>query len=293
MHQFLGAGLALLLAAGLPLSPPADAAAQGRVYTIIAAGDIASCSYATDSRTAALVGQQSGTVVVLGDNAYTRGSAAQYRNCYGPTWGRFLARTRPVPGNHEYQTPGASGYFGYFGPRAGSPHRSWYAYNRGSWRIYALNSNCTEIGGCWVGSRQQRWLAADLRAHPHRCVLAYWHHPYFSSGYHGNDSITRGLWKTLYAAHAEIVLNGHDHDYERFRPQDWRGQLESTRGIREFVVGTGGTSLRPFEEIQANSQVRNRTAHGVLRLRLHEGMYRWRFLSIGGSFTDSGTTSCH
>jgi hypothetical protein len=293
MHRFIRPGLALVLATGLAACAPADAAVGGTVQTLIGAGDIASCNYGTDSQTAALLDGEWGTVVALGDNAYQKGTAAQYEDCYGPTWGRHLKRTRPVPGNHEYKTPGASGYFGYFGSRAGSPGRGWYAYNRGSWRIYALNSNCTDIGGCWTGSRQQRWLALDLAAHPRECVLAYWHHPYFSSGFHGNATELRGLWKTLQAAGAEVVLNGHDHNYERFAPQTWQGQADPVNGIREIVVGTGGTALRPFDVIKPNSEVRNHTAHGVLRVRLHDGMYRWRFLSTDGSFSDSGTANCH
>ncbi len=289
----MGVGFAVILAARLVVGLPAGAATPPMVATIVGAGDIASCAYTTDSQTAALLDNEWGTVVALGDNAYLKGTAAQYQDCYGPTWGRHLKRTRPVPGNHEYETPNASGYFGYFGARAGARGLGWYAYDRGAWRIYALNSNCAEIGGCWVGSRQQRWLAADLAAHPHGCVLAYWHHPYFSSGFHGNDIELRGLWKTLQAAGAEVVLNGHDHDYERFAPQTWQGQADPTHGIREFVVGTGGTGLRPFQAVKPNSEVRSSTAHGVLRLRLHDGLYRWRFISTDGAFSDTGTTSCH
>lgn len=289
----MGAGLALILVARLATGQPAEAASSDSVATLIGAGDIASCAYTTDSQTAALLDGEWGTVLALGDNAYNKGSLEQYRNCYGPTWGRYLKRTRPVPGNHEYQTPGAAGYFGYFGTRAGTPGKGWYAYNRGAWRVYALNSNCGDIGGCWMGSRQQRWLEADLKAHPRHCVLAYWHHPYFSSGFHGNFTEVRGLWKTLQAAGAEVVLNGHDHDYERFAPQTWQGQADAAQGIREFVVGTGGTALRDFDLVKPNSEVRNRSAHGVLRLRLHDGMYRWRFISTDGAFSDSGTTSCH
>jgi hypothetical protein len=293
MHRFIGAGLAVILLARLATGQPAEAATQDSLATLIGAGDIASCGYATDSQTARLLDDEWGTVVALGDNAYPKGSATQYRNCYDPTWGRHLKRTRPVPGNHEYKTPNASGYFGYYGSRAGSPGRGWYAYNKGAWRIYALNSNCSEVGGCWVGSRQQRWLDADLAAHPHECVLAYWHHPYFSSGFHGNATEVRGLWKTLQAAGAEVVLNGHDHDYERFAPQTWQGVADPSAGIREFVVGTGGTALRPFETIQPNSELRSAAAHGVLRLRLHDGMYRWRFISTDGLFSDSGADTCH
>jgi calcineurin-like phosphoesterase family protein len=293
MYRFIGAGLALIFVARLAAGSPTAAVAPGTVRTIIAAGDIASCDYSADSQTASLLDDERGTVVALGDNVYPNGSAAQYRDCYRPTWGRHLNRTRPAPGNHEYQTLNASGYFGYFGTRAGARGKGWYAYDRGTWRVYALNSNCTAVGGCRIGSPQQRWLAADLAAHPRDCVLAYWHHPYFSSGFHGNDTDVRGLWRTLQAAGAEVVLNGHDHDYGRFAPQTWHGLADSTHGIREFVVGTGGAALRPFDSIKPNSQVRNHTTHGVLRLRLHDGMYRWRFLSTGGVFSDAGTASCH
>lgn len=289
----MGVVFALMLAARLAVGDSASAVAQGTVRTLIGAGDIASCAYTTDSQTAGLLDGERGTVITLGDNVYGAGTAAQYRDCYRPTWGRHLGRTRPVPGNHEYQTPGASGYFGFFGTRAGTRGSGWYAYDRGAWRIYALNSNCADIGGCSVGSRQQRWLAADLAAHPRECVLAYWHHPYFSSGFHGNDLEVRGLWRTLQGAGAEVVLNGHDHDYERFAPQTWRGHADSAHGIREFVVGTGGAILRPFEVIKPNSEVRSHTTHGVLRLRLHDGLYRWRFISTDGAFSDAGTSICH
>jgi hypothetical protein len=293
MHRFMGLGFAVILATRLAVGPSTEAVTQGTVETLIGAGDIASCAYTTDSQTATLLDNEWGTVVALGDNAYLKGTGAQYQDCYGPTWGRHLKRTRPVPGNHEYETANASGYFGYFGARAGTRGQGWYAYDRGAWRIYALNSNCAEIGGCWVGSRQQRWLVADLAAHPHDCVLAYWHHPYFSSGFHGNDIEVRGLWKALQAAGAEVVLNGHDHDYERFAPQNWQGQADPSHGIREFVVGTGGTGLRPFQVVKPNSVVRSHTTHGVLRLRLHDGMYRWRFISTDGAFSDTGTANCH
>ena len=292
MHRFIRATLALILVASVPFGKPPTATAQTSVRTLVAAGDIASCGYTTDSRTAALLDDTSGTVLALGDNAYQQGSFLQYRDCYDPTWGRHFERTRPVPGNHEYKTAGAAGYFRYFGSRAGTPGRGWYAFDRGAWRIYALNSNCSEVGGCWVGSRQQRWLAADLDANPRECVLAYWHHPYFSSGFHGNFTEVRGLWKTLEAAGADVVVNAHDHDYERFAPQTWPGRA-NPNGIREFVVGTGGAHLRPFEVIKPNSEVRSHTSHGVLNLRLYDGMYRWRFVSIDGTFSDSGTANCH
>jgi acid phosphatase type 7 len=272
---------------------PAARTSAATVVTLIGAGDIASCDSRNDARTAALLDGEPGTVFTLGDNVYRRGTKWEFNNCYGPSWGRHLDRTRPAAGNHDYLTPEAGGYFGYFGGSAGLPGRGWYAYERGAWRIYVLNSNCSQVGGCYVGSRQERWLKADLAAHPHACVLAYWHHPLFSSGFHGSTAAVRGLWKTLYAAGADVVLNGHDHDYERFAPQDWHGAADPVRGLRQFVVGTGGTGLRPFETIQPNSDARSDESHGVLRLRLGDGWYRWRFLSVDGMYTDQGADTCH
>ena len=188
-----------------------------------------------------------------------------------------------MPGNHEYVTAGAAGYFDYFGARAGPGGTGWYAYDLGSWRIYALNSNCAEVG-CGAGSAQEQWLRADLATSPHACVLAYWHHPRFSSGdEHGNDPSVGALWDALYAAGAEIVINGHDHDYERFAPQTPSGAADPATGIREFVVGTGGASLRSFSTIRANSQVRNSVTYwrdqadardGRLHVAVHPGRQR-------------------
>jgi hypothetical protein len=260
---------------------------------LVAAGDIASCGLLADSATADLVDGIPGIVAAVGDNAYERGTAWEYATCYGPTWGRAKARTRPVPGNHDYLTAGASGYFGYFGAAAGSRGQGWYAYDLGTWRIYALNSNCGAIGGCGPTSPEVRWLQADLAANPRACVLAYWHHPRFSSGVHGNASAVSTLWQVLYAAGAEVVINGHDHDYERFAPQNPNGVADPARGIREFVVGTGGASLRGFVTRRANSEVRSATSHGVLVLTLGNGRYSWRFIAADGSFTDAGSASCH
>jgi hypothetical protein len=303
MHRSRGTILRILLAgivAGVSVVPlraaeaaAAEAAASVPAVTLVGAGDIASCRSAGDGQTAALLDGLQGTVFTTGDNAYASGTRWQYNNCYGPTWGRHKSRTRPTPGNHEYMTENAAGYFGYFGDAASKPGRGWYAYNRGAWRMYALNSNCDAIGGCWVGSAQERWLRADLAAHPHECVMAYWHHPRFSSGKHGNHTVVRGLWKTLYAAGADIVVNGHDHDYERFAPQDWSGTADPV-GIREFVVGTGGRSHYPRATVQPNSEAWDETSYGVLKLVLGDGWYRWRFIAAGTStFSDSGSTDCH
>jgi calcineurin-like phosphoesterase family protein len=276
-----------LSAAGAPatidvLGAPADP-------VLVGAGDIATCSSSADSKTAALVETIDGTVFTAGDNVYADGTPAEFANCYDPTWGAFLDRTRPSPGNHDYHTTDAAGYFGYFGSRAGEAGKGYYAYDLGAWRIYVLNSNCAEVGGCGAGSPQRQWLKADLATNPRTCVLAYWHHPRFSSGFHGNSPSVKGFWTALYAAGADVVLNGHDHDYERFAKQRPSGEASSD-GIREFVVGTGGTERRPFATIKANSQVRNATTFGVLKLTLHSTSYDFEFVpQAGKTFTDSRT----
>lgn len=260
---------------------------------LVGAGDVSYCSSTGDEKTAALLDGIAGTVFVAGDLAYPGGTATQFATCYGPTWGRWKARTRPVPGNHEYRSPGAAPYFAYFGARAGPAGKGWYAYDLGTWRIYGLNSNCDEVGGCGPGSEQERWLRADLAAHPHACVAAVWHHPRFSSGDHGDQPQVAGLWAALEDAGAELVLNGHDHDYERFAPQTGAG-VPSPAGIRELVVGTGGASLRPFVAVHATSEARSATTLGVLELTLRPGSYAWRFVPVAGaSFTDAGSGTCH
>jgi calcineurin-like phosphoesterase family protein len=262
--------------------------------TLVGAGDIATCGTDHDEDTAKLVERIPGTVFAAGDNAYDKGTAREYASCYGPSWGAFKDRTRPVPGNHEYNSRGATPYFDYWGPAAGTRGQGWYAYDVGSWRIYALNSNCTVIGGCGETSAQGRWLAADLTAHPARCVLAYWHHPRFSSGAHGNSSFMEDAWDVLYQAGADVVISGHDHDYERFAPQDPNGKAHPDRGIREFVVGTGGGALRRFNRPAPNSEVRNAVTFGVIVLTLRPDGYDWRFVPVAGSsFSDSGSDTCH
>jgi hypothetical protein len=262
--------------------------------TLIAAGDITSCSVTSDSATARLVESIPGTVATLGDDAYESGSAQEYRQCYDPTWGTFLDRTRPAPGNHEYLTAGAAGYFAYFGLRAGDAKVGYYAYDLGAWRLYALNSNCADIGGCGADSAEVAWLQADLAAHPTQCVLAYWHHPRFSSGEHGSNAFVAGLWDTLEAAGADIVLNGHDHDYERFAPMNAAGQVDTNGGIVEFVVGTGGRSHYPFTRILPTSEVRDDTTFGVLDLTLSPGGWSSRFVPVAGkTFSDTASGTCH
>ena len=261
---------------------------------LVGAGDISSCSNSGDAKTTRVLDRIPGTVFAAGDNAYPSGSASQYAKCYGPMWGRFKARTRPVAGNHEYETAGAAPYFAYFGSGAGSPGQGWYAYDVGAWRVYSLNSNCAAVGGCGAGSPQETWLRADLAANPRTCVAAVWHHPLFSSGQHGGTTATRPLWQALSDAGAEIVINGHDHDYERFAAQRPDGKADPANGIREFVVGTGGVGLRGFATTRANSQVRKSTVLGVLKLELKSSSYTWRFMPVAGStWTDTGSAACH
>jgi 3',5'-cyclic AMP phosphodiesterase CpdA len=261
---------------------------------LVGAGDIADCASPGDEKTAELLDTLEGTVFTLGDNAYENGTSDEFRHCYDPSWGRHRARTMPVPGNHDYGTPGAAGYFDYFGPAAGDPGRGWYAYDAGAWRVYALNSNCADVGGCLAGSRQEHWLREDLAANPRACVLAMWHHPRFSSGQHGNDASTQDLWRALYAANAELVLNSHDHDYERFAAQTPTGRLDPDRGLVEIVAGTGGRSHYDFETIRANSLVRDNTTYGVLRIVLSDGGWSFQFIPVpAGDFSDSGAGTCH
>ncbi len=233
-------------------------------------------------------------VLVLGDIQYEIGILADFRRSYDLSWGRVKDITHPVPGNHEYSTPRAAGYYRYFGSRAGDPTRGYYSFDVGAWHLIALNSNCGAVGGCGSSSPQGRWLREDLAAHSNTCTLAYWHHPRFSSGLHGDDETYDAFWRALYAAGADVVLVGHDHDYERFAPQDPAGRADSTRGIREFVVGTGGRSRYPFRLPRPNSEVRNAGTYGVLALTLHASSYDWRFVpEAGKTFTDNGSTVCH
>ncbi|MGI9429219.1 MAG: metallophosphoesterase, partial [Bythopirellula sp.] len=258
---------------------------------LVGAGDIAG-SHDEDEATAQLLDNIAGTVFTLGDNVYPDGSAQEYNDYYDPTWGRHKDRTMPVVGNHDYDTPGATGYFDYFGAAAGDPDKGYYSYDLGDWHIVALNTECSEIGGCGANSPQGLWLQADLAANPSVCTLAYTHKPRFSSGFHGMSSSAEGFWQILYDAGADVVLSGHDHNYERFAPQNPAGVADPL-GIRQFVVGTGGTSLRPFETILPNSEVRNNVAHGVLKLTLNPTSYDYEFVPIAGqAFTDSGSSSC-
>ncbi len=256
---------------------------------LLAAGDIGQCGMKAEA-TARLLDNLPGTIITLGDNAYPNGAPRDFANCYAPTWGRQKARTHPVPGNHDYVTAGASGYFGYFGAAAGPAGKGYYSYDLGAWHLVALNSEIAVR----PGSVQEQWLRADLAAHRATCTLAYWHQPRFSSGPHSSNATYQPLWQALYDYGADIVLNGHDHDYERFAPQTPGGEADPQHGIREFVVGTGGAVLYPFMMIAPNSEVKSDKAWGVLKLTLHAASYAWQFIPIAGqTFADSGTADCH
>ncbi len=285
-------------------SPTASGSSVGpgasgdEVVVLTGAGDIADCSVAGASQTSDLLLAQAGVFFTAGDNAYGNGSAKDYTACYAPTWGRVLDRTTlPAPGNHDWNTDNAAGYRAYFGPiagaGAGAGDATWYSKDLGAWHVVVLDSNCAKVGGCDAASPEGRWLAADLAASDARCTLAIWHHPRFSSGEHGNDVAVAPFWEILHAAGADLIVNGHDHDYERFAPQTPAGEVLRPGGIREIVVGTGGGELRGFPSVAANSEFRQAGTYGVLRLTLHPVNYDWEFLPVSGSVADGGSTPCH
>jgi acid phosphatase type 7 len=256
---------------------------------LVGAGDVAMCGVPEVESTARLLESIAGTVVALGDLAYPSGSAKDFANCYEPTWGRVKARTRPAPGNHEYETQQGAPYYAYFGDNAGPSGLGYYSYHAGAWLVLSLNSNIPATSA----SPQAAWVRATLAANPTACTLAYWHHPLFSSGPNGNTAAMRDIWRILQQAGADVVLTGHDHLYERFAPQDAEGRADPRHGVREFVVGTGGAHLYGVKAVQPNSEVISST-HGVLRLTLKTAGYDWQFVSVPGKpFTDFGTGECH
>jgi hypothetical protein len=278
-------------APGLPSPFPSPGPPLRAEPVIAGAGDIASSTRGAVSTAALLDDIGPDVVYTTGDNAYPDGSAADYANFYEPTWGRFKARTRPVPGNHDYHQAGAGPYFDYFGALAGEREKGYYAYSLGAWRLYALNSNISMK----AGSPQESWLRLDLSAHPHPCVLAYWHHPRFTAGEYEDDTKSEPIWRTLYEASAEVVLTGHDHNYQRYAPLGPAGAPDPNKGIREFVVGTGGNGRY---SVKARSdgfrEVANDQTMGVLKLTLRRGGYNWQFVPAAGmTFTDSGSGVCH
>jgi hypothetical protein len=267
---------------GPPPPPPPVMSA-----TLVGAGDIAMCGSRGTEATAALLDLVDGTVFTAGDNAYFQGTMPQYMQCYDPTWGRHKGRTRPAPGNHEYETPGASAYFDYFGPSAGPRGVGYYSFNVGAWHVVSMNSNVP----AGEGSAQLQWLREDLALTTAHCVAAIWHHPLFSSGQNGPYPIMRDVWRVLREAGADVVISGHEHIYERFGRQDESGRA-TIGGIRQFTIGTGGAELTSPVRVSANSEVRG-AAFGVLKLTLNPESYSWQFLPVPpATFSDSGIDNC-
>ena len=303
-HTVFGSVVALCVSSGAvsvatwrPVAGDAAARVQDQEpVVLVGAGDIANCDVTGGSgavATAALLDKIPGTVFTVGDHAYPSGTMKQFMDCYDPRWGRHKARTRPAPGNHDYLTANAKAYYEYFGDSAGPDRRGYYSYALGAWHIVSLNSFIDADRG----SAQIKWLRQDLTDNRATCTLAYWHIPVFSSGPHGIDQRASAhmleAWRVLYEFHADVVINGHDHDYERFAPQDPKGKADPERGIREFVAGTGGGGLYQFKQTRPNSEVRSNRSYGVLKLTLGATDYTWEFVSAAGEpFHDSGTSAC-
>jgi calcineurin-like phosphoesterase family protein len=286
--------LAVLVACGVAALAAGPGVGQTATVTLVGAGDIASCSQNNDSATAKLLGNIPGTVFTLGDNVYPSGTITQYAKCYDPTWGRHKARTKPTLGNHDYNTNGSSAYFNYFGARAGARGKGYYSYDRGAWHIVALNSNCDKVGGCGIDSPQGRWLRNDLANNPSRCTLAYFHDPLYASGTGSNAPEVKPFWNTLYNRGGEIILAGNAHRYERYA-KITPGGARSAKGIRQFIVGTGGEPGGDYNgPDHPDMQVMKRNTPGVLKLNLRADSYAWKFVPVAGkTFTDSGTDPCH
>jgi hypothetical protein len=266
---------------------------DGQHATLVGAGDIAYCEPFIASGSVAtgrLLDRIDGMVFTAGDNTYPAATANNFSRCYEPAWGRHKARTRPSPGNHDYESdPGAAPYFAYFGGNAGPSGAGYYSYRAGSWLVLSLNSEVAAT----PGSPQLEWVRAELANNRTTCAAAYWHRPLFSSGLHGNNAQMRDLWRVLYDANVDLVIGGHDHTYERFGPQDPDGRPDTARGIREFIVGTGGAPNYDFPLVRPNSEVRA-AAWGVTVFTLLESGYQWEFVPVeGGTFRDSGSGGCH
>ncbi|CAG0956741.1 MAG: metallophosphoesterase [Anaerolineae bacterium] len=271
-------------------------AASHSVYAqdavILAAGDIAACIYTGDDQTAALLDKLDGLILALGDTVQTKGAMEEYLNCFEPTWGRHKGRIRPIPGNHDYQGDGGKAYFEYFGEAAGEAGKGWYSFNYGAWHLIALNSMVPANSR----SEQVAWLKADLAANPTPCTLVYFHHPVFSSGAGGLTSRMNTVLRVLYDAGVELVLSGDAHHYERFTPMTPDKLIDREKGVRQFVVGTGGGYLTRLGNKWRATEARTNETHGILRLVLSAGSYSWEFVKVEAStsdFEDSGSAPCH
>ena len=299
---FVGGMLPSPACAGQNPQPAAGAKPEAgeQAPVLVGAGDIVWCQ---DQRgaaaTAKLIENIPGTVFAAGDLVYDAGTPRQFQACYNGTWGKFKDRTRPALGNHEYAERRAIPYFVYWGDKAGPRGKGYYSYELGAWHVVVLNTNCEalDLGGCGEGSPEELWLREDLRRHRDACIVAYGHHALYSSGFFRSHAVhpeLKRLWEDLYAAHADLVLAGHEHSYERFAPQDPEGRLDPDHGIREIVAGTGGRSHDPLGLPMANSEARNSDTYGVLKLTLAPAGYTWEFVpEEGGTFRDSGEGACH
>ena len=293
-----------LQATSAPSIPPSASITSDGITSdsivFVGAGDIAECPTQGDEQTAELIDEvvadhPDAVVFTTGDNAYDGGSLEEYEACYGPSWGRHKDRTHPAVGNHDFRQTKAAGYSEYWGDAAGPFDLYYYSYDLGDWHVVVLNSECHRVG-CEFDSGdgdQVEWLEADLEASAARCTIAIWHHPRWSSGRYGTDEEYDTFWRVLYDHGAEIVLNGHEHLYERFEPLNPDGDVDEARGIHQFTVGTGGANLRRFHEIERHSAARS-SEHGILQLTLEGDGFDWEFVPVeGASFADSGSGSCH
>ncbi len=280
----------------LPPTPqPSPSPVPSGPQVFVGAGDIAQCDPTLEPAlaTGRLLDGIGGTIFTAGDNAYYQASDDDFRNCYQPAWGRHLGRTFPVPGNHEYETfRDAAPYYRYFGGQAGTPGVGYYSYDVGDWHIIAINSNYRQGVSVAANSPQGAWLQADLATHKNKCALAIWHHPLFSSGPNGFNADMRDFWRLLYNAGVDVIINGHDHLYERFAPQTPDGLRDDAKGIRQFTVGTGGAALYDFVIRAANSE-RQIKSFGVIKFTLSSDGYQWEFIPLPGGASDSGSASCH
>lgn len=286
----------LLVIAGASVLAAPNAVGVSEPQVIAAVGDMA-CPPGTNTTATACHQNQVGALVAsenpdaflpLGDEQYNDGEYAKFKQSYDKAFGSLYSISKPVPGNHEYLTANAQGYRDYFNTGTGP---LWYSYNIGSWHVVALDSDCGKIGGCGANKPQGKWLTADLAAHPTACTLAYWHHPLFNSGEHGGAGNMRWAWNALYKVRADVVLNGHEHSYQRFALLKPDGTLSAT-GIREFVVGTGGKSHYAGGSTNSRSEVRDTSDFGALFLTLGDGSYTWQFKTEDGVVKDSGTEAC-
>ena len=272
-----------------PVPGPAPGPSTGMTATLVGAGDIANCASRSHERTAAILDRVDGTVITMGDNVYPDGAIGEFLSCYDKSWGRHKNRTKPAPGDHEYRTPGAAGYFEYFSGQIGQPGLGYYSYFAGDWQVFSLDSSAPAS----ANSPQYRWLQSELQSTTVRCRLAYWHLPVFNSGFDGNRPQMREVWRLLFAHGVDVVLAGHAHDYERFSRLDADGVPDRARGIRQFIVGTGGASFTEPAQRQASSEAFASNVLGVLKLTLEPQGYKWQFIPADGwTFSDAGSDEC-